>query len=461
MPEPRDVTGTLHPRLALIDDEAAVRTMLAAVCQREGFEVVSFDSGDAAIGALAESPVDVVLVDLKMPGINGLDVLRRLRESGSEAQVVLMSGVATAADAMAAVKLGATDFLAKPVDMARVRALLRDVRESVAGRRALLDSDAEIADRLQLCGMIGRSPAMQEIFTFIRRVAPYARSALVLGETGTGKELVARAFHALGPRRARPFVVVNCSALVESLAESELFGHVRGAFTGAVESKVGLFEHANGGTLFLDEVGELAPGIQSKLLRVLESGEVMPVGGVQMRTVDVWVIAATNRELQASVADGTFRSDLYYRLNLVEVRLPALRDRRGDIPYLTSAFIRRFTAEFGLPIDGLTPAAEDLLHRAPWPGNVRELRNVIERACMLAEGRLLGERDVTLALGQSETEASAVPAAARRTAVPTAAEVHAALTQFDGNKAEAARHLGVTRRSFYRLLDKYGDSAAS
>jgi transcriptional regulator with GAF, ATPase, and Fis domain len=287
-----------------------------------------------------------------------------------------------------------------------------------------------------------------------------------MGETGTGKELVARALHTLGPRSKRRFVILNCSAVVETLFESELFGHVRGAFTGATDNKPGLFEAADGGTLFLDEIGELPLPVQAKLLRVLESGEVQRVGSLDARRVDVRVIAATNRDLPVEVAAGTFRSDLYYRLNILELALPPLRDRREDIPYLTAAFVREFASRFDKPLVGLTPAAERLLLHALWRGNVRELRNTLERACMLSDGKFLTERELTPCLApaaprpvprrQRETPESSGEAEEddRRLAVSERARISRVLEEAGGNKKAAATKLGLSRRALYRRLDR-------
>jgi DNA-binding NtrC family response regulator len=309
---------------------------------------------------------------------------------------------------------------------------------------------------------------MQDLFALIRRLAPHVRSALITGETGTGKELVARALHALGPRSARRFVTVNCSAVVETLFESELFGHVRGAFTGASEHKAGLFETADGGTLFLDEVGELPLPVQSKLLRVLEEGEVQRVGSLEPKKIDVRVIAATNRDLLADVAAGRFRNDLYYRLAIVEIRLPPLRERREDIPHLTASFVRNFSQRFSKPVVGLSSGAEHLLAEASWDGNVRQLRNVIERACILTEGEYVDESDLAGSM-QVQVLAPVAPASPRLGAtVPRAESTPAPLVEVErqhivrtlqqvrGNKAVAARLLGVSRRAFYRQLERHG-----
>jgi DNA-binding NtrC family response regulator len=293
------------------------------------------------------------------------------------------------------------------------------------------------------------------------------RTALITGDTGTGKELVARALHKLGPRSSKRFVTVNCSAVVETLFESELFGHVRGAFTGATDHKAGLFETADGGTLFLDEVGELPLPVQAKLLRVLEEGEVQRVGSLEPKKIDVRLIAATNRDLLAEVSSGRFRNDLYYRLNIVEVRLPLLRDRREDIPYLTAAFVRSFSQRFDKPLVGLTPGAERLLADAGWDGNVRQLRNVIERACILAETDFVGEGDLAGSM-QEQTVVPAVAVAAgastRLRSVSNPAplvevereHIVRTLHQVRGNKAVAARLLGISRRAFYRQLERHG-----
>jgi DNA-binding NtrC family response regulator len=313
--------------------------------------------------------------------------------------------------------------------------------------------------------MIGRGPVMQELFGMIRRLAPHVRTALITGETGTGKELVARALHTTGPRRDRRFVAVNCSAVVETLFESELFGHVRGAFTGATENKPGLFEIADQGMLFLDEIGELPMTVQAKLLRVLELGEVHRVGSLEARKVNVHVIAATNRDLRAEVAAGRFRSDLYYRLNIVEVKLPPLRERREDIPYLTAAFVRETAERLKKPLIGLTPGAERMLACAPWDGNVRELRNVLERACILADAEFVTERELAVSMpgvplvspssGGGSGEATLRTGNDADLLVTVEREhIQRALVRANGNKKAAARMLGLSRRALYRRLER-------
>jgi two-component system response regulator HydG len=455
---PADPSSQPRPLLLLVDDDEQIRRLLSEVGDREGFEVLEAADGDLAIEMMQRRHMDLVLLDLNMPRANGLDVLRKARAIGTSPQIALMSGAASVEDAVEAIKLGASEYLAKPLDMPRLRALMRAMRRQFDDRSRVFDSDAMLAERLEVCGMIGRSAAMRELFDVIQRLAPYARTVLVTGETGTGKELVARALHELGPRSQKKLITVNCSAVVETLFESELFGHVRGAFTGAAVDKVGVFEAANGGTVFLDEVGELPAGVQAKLLRALENGEVQRVGSVELRTADVRVVAATNRRLDREIQAGRFRSDLFYRLNVVEIAVPPLRERPEDIPYLTAAFVRKFSKEFNKAITGLTEGAEERLLQWSWPGNIRELRNVIERACLLCEGHLLTEGDLARSLSERpavialDDEPTGPP--------PSADAIQKALDGTGGNKSLAARRLGISRRALYRLLDKYAAAVA-
>ena len=452
-----------RPKLLVVDDDRAILTLIGTIAQAEGFEVSTTTDGAEVLLHVRRHAVDLVLLDLRMPGVTGIEILRAIRDINPRCRVALMSGYATIDSAVEAVKLGALDYLTKPFDLPRLRTLLSTIRDEAAERRAVLTLEGELAQRLEFCGMIGRGPAMQEVFGLIRRLAPHARTALVTGETGTGKELVAKALHKLGPRAARRFVTVNCSAVVETLFESELFGHMRGAFTGASDHKAGLFETADGGTIFLDEIGELPGSVQAKLLRVIENGEVQRVGSLEPRKVDIRLIAATNRDLAAEVAAGRFRSDLYYRLNVAEIVLPPLRDRREDIPYLTAAFVQSFAARFNKPLVGLTPAAERLLGSGRWDGNVRELRNVLERACILAEDEFIAETELGGVMRQEAGQTSFAarqirPDASRPVPLIELEREHIVKTleQVRGNKAVAARLLGVSRRAFYRQLERHG-----
>jgi two-component system response regulator HydG len=453
-----------RPLLLVVDDDTAILDPIARFAERAGFDVMSCRGGREALAQLQHRPADLAVVDLRMPDVNGLEVLRAIRETVPGCGVILMTGAATIDSAVEAIKLGAIDYFTKPLDFDRFSSVLATVREEVDRRQCLLATEGDLALRLELCGMMGRSPQMQETFMLIRRLAPHVRTVLITGETGTGKELVARALHRMGPRHDRRFIIVNCSAVVETLFESELFGHARGAFTGAVEAKVGPFELADAGTLFLDEVGELPLPVQAKLLRVLECGEVQRVGATDGRRVDVRAIAATNRRLADEVAAGRFRQDLYYRLNVVEIGLPPLRERREDIPYLSAAFIKEFAKRFNKPLTGLSPGAERLLQNAPWSGNIRELRNVLERTCMLSDGRILSEREVLAALGAGQhatpapvaTGASTAPQPPRPIPELDRKTVEQALQQVGGNRSAAARLLGISRRALYRRLDALG-----
>jgi len=458
------------PVLLLVDDDEGVRHLVTRFAEGARYRVIACATGREAMAQLRRRPADLALVDLRMPGTDGIEVLRAIRESAPTCEVVLMTGFGTIASAVEAIRLGARDYLAKPFDFERLSGLLESVREESERRRRLLAVESGVAQQLAFHGMLGRSAIMQETFSLIRRLAPHVQIVLITGETGTGKELAARSLHAQGARQARRFVAVNCSAVVDTLFESELFGHVKGAFTGAVNHKPGLFDATDGGTLFLDEIGELPLGVQGKLLRVLEQGEVQRVGSLESRRVDVCVFAATNRDLRAEVAAGRFRSDLFYRINVVELHMPALRERREDIPYLTAAFIREFADRLHKPLVGITTAAERVLVSGEWPGNVRELRNVVERACILADGHFITERELggfvgarlAMELLQPSSESAEVhglgsrpDASAIDLATRERAHIERVLQEVGGNKKAAAARLGVSRRALYRRLERH------
>jgi DNA-binding NtrC family response regulator len=450
------------PRLLVVDHEPHVLPEVERFAGGLGFEVATALTGRDALDRIPTFRPHAVVLEVAMPELDGFEILRGIQAVDPECLVIFMTGTPTVDTAIEAIKLGALDYLSKPIDWARLAAALTTVRENMRRRERLLQAEADIAQQFEFFGMVGRSATMQQLFDNIRRLAPHVRTVLINGETGTGKELVARALHGLGPRSARRFVTINCSAVVETLFESELFGHVRGAFTGAVENKVGVFEHAHGGTLFLDEVGELPLPLQAKLLRAVEYGEVQRVGSLDVRKVDVHVIAATNRELRADAESGRFRLDLFYRLGIIELTLTPLRERRDDIPYLTARFVRDFAERLNRPITGVSAAAERVLQDASWRGNVRELRNVLERACILSDSEILTERDLVGAFSAwhpSQPGAAAVrtPAGAEDSLLLSAAhkaQIERAMKEAAGNKSEAARLLGVSRRSLYRWLDR-------
>jgi DNA-binding NtrC family response regulator len=454
--------STGRPLLLVVDDETAVLSLIRRVAESQGFEVVTCTDGRQALQLAEARRPDLVLVDLRMPDVNGLEIVRAVRNTDASSMIVLMTGFGSIDSAVEAVKLGAADYLTKPFNFQRLTDMFVTVRDETERRARLMAVDREVAERVEFAGMIGRSAVIQEVFDLIRRLAPHVRTALIFGETGTGKELVARALHNCGPRKSKRFVAVNCSAVVETLFESELFGHVRGAFTGATDNKPGLFETADGGTLFLDEIGELPRALQAKLLRVLESGEVQRVGSLKPVQTDVRVVCATSRSLEVEVAAGRFRSDLLYRLNVVQITLPALRDRREDIPYLTAAFLREFGQRFGKAVSGLALPAARRLGDASWPGNIRQLRNVLERACILADGPVLTEQAITACLRQSPAHAAPFPADDHADESDQALSslerqhIMKVIAETGGNKARAARQLGLSRRALYRRLERYG-----
>ena len=452
------------PTLLVVDDDGVVCALIEQLATDMGFEVVRESDGRSALAALPTLRPDGAVINVGLPGLDGLSVLAEIKAVDPQAQVILTTASGSIGSAVDAIKAGALDYISKPLDVERFRDLLVTVRKSVERREMLLRIDADVARQFEFYGLIGRSPGMQELFDSVRRFAPYARTVLVTGETGTGKELVAKALHKLGPRKDRRLITVNCSAVVETLFESELFGHVRGAFTGATDTKVGLFEHADSGTIFLDEIGELPLPLQAKMLRAVEYGEVQRVGSLETRRADVFAIAATNRDLRGQSVEGKFRSDLYFRLSTIELHIPPLRDRREDIPFLTASFVREFAGKLNRPIKGITAQAERLLQQATWPGNVRELRNVIERACILTDGRIVAEREMAVALSTvpTVTAAAEMPVDATRadsadpSLLSTAQrdQISRVLRQNNGNKAAAAKQLGMSRRSLYRWLER-------
>jgi len=440
------------PRLLVVDDDPVTCRLLADVFSRDGFTVVGETDPERALERIADAPVDLAVLDIQMPEMDGLTLLRGLRERLPDLPVVIMTAFGSIDTAVRAISSGAVDYVSKPMDVEEIRATVR----RALGRHAEAQAALPVAGD-ELGGVVGRSPAMVEIYKTVARVAPGRSTVLVLGESGTGKELVARAIHEHSPRRKRPFVAVDCGALTETLLESELFGHVRGAFTGAIADAPGLFAEADGGTLFLDEIGDVSPALQAKLLRVLQDQRVRPVGGSTWRKVDVRVIAATNRDLAGAVADGRFREDLYYRLKVVTIELPPLRERREDIPLLVDHLVRRAAHDCHKTVTGLSEAALGLLAAYHWPGNVRELAHVLERGVALAQHEILTAEDLPAELRAPAREAPASTPADR----PTLAElkrryVQRVYEESGGNVSRAANVLGVDRRSLYRMLQRYG-----
>ncbi|HEX9939188.1 MAG TPA: sigma-54 dependent transcriptional regulator [Longimicrobium sp.] len=450
-------------KILVVDDEPSIRFSLAELLEEEGHEVREAPHAPAALAMLDEAPADLVLSDLTMPAMDGLQLLDEVRARHPQSLFVLVTAHGDERTAVRALKNGAYDYVPKPFDNEEVRAVVRRAREVLALRAENARLREELAGEFR--GLIGDSPAIREVVKVIRRAGPTDATLLITGESGTGKEVVARALHAESRRRARPFVALNCSALPGDLVESELFGHVRGAFTGADRDREGMFEAADGGTLFLDEVGDLAGPAQAKLLRALEERQVTRLGSNKPVSVDVRVVAATHRPLDRMSADGGFREDLLYRLRVISLHLPPLRERREDVPAIALHFLAEMAARHGRPVRGLADGARRALLAYDWPGNVRELRNAIERAVVLAEGDQIEAGDLPPQLLESAAPLRPVDAAladlpfaeARERAVDAfeRAYLQAALERH-GNVSAAARALGLHRQSLQKKLRQLG-----
>jgi len=448
-------------RLLAIDKALTNLELISKALDQQGIEVLTASDLVTGFELFIGTRPQIVLLDLTMPEMDGMALLERMVAADPGVDVILMSENYSAESAVAAIQKGACDFVAKPVDIEKLRRRISSLLEDAAHRRKALELDRALVDAFQFEGMIGRSPLVLGTFARIRRVAPHFQTVLVTGATGTGKELVARALHHLSPRACGPFVVCNCSALVETLLESELFGYVRGSFTGANQDKAGIFEQANGGTVFLDEIGELSPPAQAKLLRVLQQREVQRVGSPQTRTVDVRVIGATNRELRSMVAEGQFRDDLYYRLSMVEISLPRLVDRKEDLPLLQKYFVEKFANQYNKPIKGITRRAQLRLAEYSWPGNIRELENVIGNAAMMTQGNAIDVGDLPEPLGDSAGVKDVVDDCLLSLEQVQNRHVVRVLERVGGNKARAAEILGVSRTTIYEMLSKLNNEATN
>ena len=447
-------------RILVVDDDEALRESLALLLAAEGYDVVTAADAAAALACLA-TPVDVVLCDVRMPGMDGLELLPQLIRRLPGAPVLMMSAYGSGDLAVEALERGAFDYLAKPFQPSEVLLAIRKARERERLRRAnaLLQRDVHRAFGER--PIVAASPSMIELLELLERAAEYKATVLLTGESGTGKEVLARAIHAQSGRRAQAFVAVNCGAIPEALLESELFGHTRGAFTGADRARRGLFVEADGGTLFLDEIGELPPPLQVKLLRVLQEEEVRPVGESKPRQVNVRVIAATSRHLEREVAAGRFREDLFYRLDVFRVRVPPLRERREDIPLLVDHFLAHFREALGRPVRSIADDALDRLLAHAWPGNVRELENVIERAVILADGDRITLRELPEAVASPRSAAPASQASGdfsmRRARRRFESElIQRALDATGGNRTRAARLLEISYRALLYKIKEYG-----
>jgi two-component system response regulator PilR (NtrC family) len=456
----------MKPSILVVDDERSMRDFLRIALQRTGNEVTVAESAAAAHQAVGKQEFDVVITDLKMQGGTGLDVLDAVKKRQPHTQVIVVTAFATPETAIAAMKLGAYDYLTKPFKVDEINVVVERALE----KRKLLNDNLELRERLQdrfhLERIVGKSLTMQRTFELVRKVAPAKTSVLISGESGTGKELVARALHQLSGRGEAPFIAVNCGAIPESLLESELFGHVKGAFTGAIADRPGLFAAAHGGTLFLDEIGELGAQMQVKLLRVLQERKVKRVGGTQEEEFDVRVVAASNRDLEAEVERGAFRSDLYYRLNVIQLHLPPLRQRREDVPLLVEHFLRKHAASLGRSFRGIEPDAMAALCDYDYPGNVRELENLIERAATLESSDRITRASLP-ALAPKKPRETIAPDELpegfdleRAVGEYERALIDKALLKTQGVRKEAAKLLGISFRSLRYRLAKLGVAPA-
>jgi DNA-binding NtrC family response regulator len=444
-------------RILIVDDEEIVRESLGGWLEKDGYTVETAPDGPTAIARLKAERWSILIADLKMPGMDGLQVLEEAKKITPDLAVVIMTAYATVDTAVAAMKLGAYDYLVKPFDPEELSLMMQKIVSQQALVRENLVLRQALKKEYRFRDFLSKSPSMQQIFELAKTAARSNSTILVLGESGTGKEVLSRAIHAESPRANQPFVAVSCAALTESLLESELFGHEKGAFTGATARRKGKFEAAHGGTIFLDEVGDIGPKLQLDLLRVLEDRKLHRVGGNEPIDIDVRIIAATNRDLKKAVAEGKFREDLFYRLNVIPITIPPLRERREDVPLLVENFLERLQVETKKKLDGVSAEAMNALMAHPWPGNVRELRNVLERGAVVATGPIIQLADLGLGGGPAPAEgASAPPAALGSLEDMEKRHVAAVLAHTGGNVSQSARILGIDRVTLYNKMKRYG-----
>jgi two-component system response regulator HydG len=447
--------------ILVVDDEPNARTALAEILKGEGFAVETAGDGFKALAKMADFGPDLVLTDLKMPGLDGVELMKKVKEQDAELPVVVMTAFGAVETAVSAMREGAADYLQKPLNSDELLIVLERALERTKLRRETSELRSQLRERYSFENIVGSSPEMQQVFKSVAQIAPSRATVLISGDSGTGKELVAAAIHHRSPRASRPFVRLHCAALAETLLESELFGHERGAYTGADRKREGRFEQADGGTLFLDEIGEISLATQVKLLRVLQEREFERVGGNQSIHVDVRVIAATNRDLKEMVAAGRFREDLYYRLNVINLTLPSLRQRPSDIPALAMHFLKRYAEENGKTVSSISDGALALLANHPWPGNVRELENVIERAVVIAEGNTLEPHHLPSDFVAASRRGGALQIPGATMDEIERYAIMKTLESVGGSTSRAAELLGISVRKIQYKLQEYGASPKS
>ncbi len=449
----------MKSRILVVDDESSHRQMIEAVLSAEGYEISQADDGRTAITAVEDRFYDLVIMDIRMPKISGIEALKKIKAISPGIPVIIMTAYASVGNAVEALKSGAYDYLIKPLDIEELKILVAKALRFCQLEQENVYLKERLNDRFDFSKILGRSPAMNSLFETMALVAPSEATVLIVGDSGTGKELIANAVHQNSPRKDRPLIKVNCAALPETLLESELFGHEKGAFTGAIARKQGRFQLSHNSSIFLDEIAEMAPATQAKILRVLQEREFEPVGSSQTIKVDTRIIAATNKNLEEEIKAGRFREDLYYRINVVTLVVPPMRERREDILLLADFFLKQYAEKNNRPIKGFTPRAVDLLMRYDWPGNVRELENVVERAVIMARGDMITPLEFPDVLQDLDEEAKASPLAlttGRSLKEVEKVMILRTLEETGGNRTHAARILGISRRTLQLKLKEYG-----
>ncbi len=441
-------------RLLIVEDEETLSSSLRRVFLRDGYEAEVADNAESALEMLDKDIYDIIITDIILPGMSGIEMLKKIKESLPEQIVIIMTAYASLETAVEALRAGAYDYVVKPIIHEEIKQIVKNALRQRALQAENVLLKKQIERQYDFSRIIGESSAMQKIINEVKKIADARSNVLLLGETGTGKELIARAIHFNSNRADKTFIPINCSAIPENLLESELFGHVRGAFTGAITSKKGLFEEANGGTVFLDEIGDLSIGLQSKLLRVLEDQEIRPVGGTQSIKVDLRFISATNKDIENAVKGGTFREDLFYRINVITIKLPPLRERKEDIELLVRFFIQKYSKDLGKPVNEIDNEASEILKAYHWPGNIRELQNIIERAILIAEDGIIRAEHLPEGI---KTEGSFIHAALDdKLSIEDYTKAFIQKHQNEFNEQQLADMLGITRKSLWEKRKRWG-----